>query len=509
MDGRARDRRRGARAEGGGGRRQDVRRADRADEGRAARAASASSTRSTRATSLGVLGDYVTLEAGTGAVHTAPGHGADDFNTGMSYGLEIYAPIGPGGHFLDTVELFGGQRVFDANPNVEEALKERGRLWHREAFSHQYPALLALPQPGDLPGDVAVVHRDRTAIRGWPAASRGQSTLREAALDAIDHDVQWIPSWGHDRMYNMVANRPDWCISRQRVWGVPIPAVDCTKCGEAIITPALVEKTAAVFEQYGADAWYERPTEEFIPTGLTCPTCGGTAFEREMNILDVWFDSGSSHEAVLSVRPELDVAGRHLSRRQRPASRLVPELAPGRPRHARPAAVPADRSRNGFLDRRRRQEDVEVGRQHDRAAGRDQGERRRHHPAVGGDERLPRGDPASARRSSRASPRRTASCATRCATCSRTCTTSIRRSTWCRSRSWKRSTATSSRATARSARTHPARLRGLRLRADLPGADAVRDGGPERASTTTSRRIGSTRWRRARASGARRRRRCT
>jgi isoleucyl-tRNA synthetase len=130
-------------------------------------------------------------------------------------------------------------------------------------------------------------------------------TLRQAALDAIDKDVKWIPSWGHDRMYNMVAHRPDWCISRQRVWGVPIPAVDCTKCGEAIVTPALVEKTAAVFEQYGADSWYERPTRDFVPAGLTCPKCGGTSFEREMNILDVWFDSGSSHEAVLSVWPEL------------------------------------------------------------------------------------------------------------------------------------------------------------------------------------------------------------
>src|SRR5688572_18965666 len=249
--------------------------------------------------SIGVLADYVTLDAGTGAVHTAPGHGADDFLTGQKYGLDIYAPVGPGGQFLDTVELFAGQRVWDANASVEEELKRRSRLLHKSNFSHQYPHCWRCHNP------VIFLATSQWFIRMDGQLGSDTRSLRQAALDAIDNDVKWIPAWGHDRIYNMVNNRPDWCISRQRAWGVPIPAVDCTKCGEAILTGALVEKAAAVFDTYGADAWYERPLEEFIPEGLTCPSCGGTSFDRERDILDVWFDSGSSHEAVLPNWPDL------------------------------------------------------------------------------------------------------------------------------------------------------------------------------------------------------------
>src|SRR5665213_3435818 len=253
--------------------------------------------------SVGVLADYVTLDAGTGVVHTAPGHGTDDFNTGKRYCLEIYAPIGPGGHFNADVELFAGQRVFDANPKVEEALHARGRLWHRETFAHQYPHCWRCHHPVIfLATSQWFIAMDNVRLK--PAGTEGM-TLREAAIDAVDNAVKWIPTWGHDRIYNMIRNRPDWCISRQRSWGVPIPAVDCAKCGTAIMTAEMVEKAASVFDTYGAVAWWERPIEEFLSAGLTCAECGGTEFEREKNILDVWFDSGSSHEAVLPFRPEL------------------------------------------------------------------------------------------------------------------------------------------------------------------------------------------------------------
>ncbi len=242
--------------------------------------------------SVGVLAEYVTLEQGTGAVHTAPGHGVDDYHTGLRYGLEIYAPVGPGGHFLDEVELFAGQRVFDANPAIIEALRERGRLWTHENYDHSYPHCWRCHHP--------VIF---LATSQWFIAMEKQR-LRQRALMEIDQ-VNWIPAWGRDRIYNMIAFRPDWCISRQRTWGVPIPAMACTACQTPVLTKELTDRAADVFARFGADAWYERPIEEFQPDDLACPSCGGKTFERESNILDVWFDSGSSHEAVLPGHADL------------------------------------------------------------------------------------------------------------------------------------------------------------------------------------------------------------
>ncbi|MCR4374067.1 MAG: isoleucine--tRNA ligase [Acidobacteria bacterium] len=240
--------------------------------------------------SVGVLGDYVTLEQGTGAVHTAPGHGVDDFNTGTKYGLPITTPIGTHGRFEEGTPIVGGLKVFEANPVVEAALRERGRLWFRSDFEHSYPHCWRCHKP------VIFLATPQWFIR--------MDSLRAAATAAAEH-TEWIPTWGRERMTGMFATRPDWCISRQRAWGVPIPAVACLDCGTSHLTPALVEQAAAVFERDNADAWYDQPIEAFLPDGFVCDGCQGHRFERERDILDVWFDSGSSHMAVLAQRPDL------------------------------------------------------------------------------------------------------------------------------------------------------------------------------------------------------------
>ncbi len=242
-----------------------------------------------------VLADYVTLDAGTGCVHTAPGHGREDFDTGMRYGLDIYSPLDDSGVFLPDVELFAGLSVFDANERVIETIKAKDRLLARESISHSYPHCWRCKEP--------VIFRATTQ---W-FISMEQNELRKKSLDAIRDDVAWIPAWGEERIYHMIENRPDWCISRQRNWGVPIVALLCESCGEAWFEAdwvySIVEKFAA--HPTGCDWWFEAGMDEIVPQGLTCPHCGRPGpWQKETDILDVWFDSGTSYAAVVEQRPE-------------------------------------------------------------------------------------------------------------------------------------------------------------------------------------------------------------
>jgi isoleucyl-tRNA synthetase len=243
-----------------------------------------------------VLGDYVTVDAGTGLVHTAPGHGADDFNTGRRYGLETLTPVNHRGQFTDDVPLWAGQHVFKANPQIVEHLRELGVLLHAETITHSYPHCWRCKNP--------VIFR---ATEQWfiaMDAPLGESTLRARALEEI-RKVKWYPQWGQERISGMIENRPDWCISRQRLWGVPITVLYCESCGEPVTTPEFFAKVKEYFEKDGADAWYERPPEDFLSAGQACGKCGKAAWRKEQDILDVWFDSGCSHLAVLKTRDEL------------------------------------------------------------------------------------------------------------------------------------------------------------------------------------------------------------
>jgi isoleucyl-tRNA synthetase len=258
-------------------------------------------------------------KAGTGAVHTAPGHGHDDFVIGKRYGLEIYCPVDNAGRFAPEVEHFAGMSVFEANPKIVDFMRERGVLLFTENYEHRYPHCWRCKNPvifratpqwfismDKASGEIVEKDedgRDRTNFTE-NFNEDGPLGLRAAALAEIER-VNWIPGWGRDRMRNMFKGRPDWCVSRQRVWGVSIPVFYCAGCGEAVADPAIINSVADVFEKESADAWYTRSAEELLPEGYKCEGCGKAEWIKETDILDVWFDSGVSSVAVLENRDGL------------------------------------------------------------------------------------------------------------------------------------------------------------------------------------------------------------
>lgn len=239
-----------------------------------------------------ILGTHVTLDAGTGCVHTAPGHGREDYEMALEYGLDVYSPVDNKGCFTPDVPFFAGRFVFDANKAVNAKLGEEGRLILEEKITHSYPHCWRCKNP--------VIFR---ATEQW-FISMERNDLREKALTCID-GVKWIPGWGRDRIYSMIENRPDWCISRQRSWGVPITVFTCMDCGKVLASPEVFEKIAELFEKMGADCWFEMSVEDLLPAGAKCSECGGSRFAGEKDILDVWFDSGVSYAAVVERRPNL------------------------------------------------------------------------------------------------------------------------------------------------------------------------------------------------------------
>ena len=239
-----------------------------------------------------VLGNHVTLEQGTGCVHTAPGHGQEDYVVGQKYNLETYNPVDDGGVFKPEVAEFGGLFVRKANPLIVEKLREDGSLIHDDKVNHSYPHCWRCHQP--------IIFR---ATSQW-FISMDTNSLRDKALNAI-REIKWIPSWGEDRIFSMVENRPDWCISRQRAWGVPITLFNCVSCNEMLRSPEVFSHIVNLVKKYGADFWFEKDSIELLPEGTTCP-CGGKEFSKTNDILDVWFDSGVSHAAVLEGDPNLD-----------------------------------------------------------------------------------------------------------------------------------------------------------------------------------------------------------
>ena len=239
-----------------------------------------------------LLAEHVTLEEGTGVVHTAPGHGAEDFAVGREAGLEIYNPVGPDGIFVEETPRYGGTLIWDANPRIVADLEEEGRLIASGEVEHSYPHCWRCKNP--------VVFR---ATVQW-FLSIDHEDLRERALEEIE-GVDWIPASTVNRIRTMVESRPDWCLSRQRAWGVGIPVVYCRDCEQPLLDAGLVRHVGERIRAEGSDVWFAAGVEELLPEGTRCPACDGGEFRREIEILDVWFDSGSSQRAVLARREEL------------------------------------------------------------------------------------------------------------------------------------------------------------------------------------------------------------
>jgi len=252
-------------------------------------------------TILGVLAEYVTMDTGTGVVHTAPSHGAEDFITGVKYGLDATSNVDEKGILRNGLPEYSGKRVWEANQPIVDLLKSRGALLHAEKTEHSYPHCWRCHNP--------VIFR---ATEQWfismgtlmPAGGGGseKDTLRTRTLEEIKH-VKWDPAWGEERLSNMIATRPDWCISRQRVWGVPIAVFLCESCGKPLNDKAVNRKVVELFAKSGADAWFTAESDSFLPDGTRCPHCGSTNFEKETDIFDVWLESGASYLALVNDEP--------------------------------------------------------------------------------------------------------------------------------------------------------------------------------------------------------------
>ena len=241
--------------------------------------------------SLVIVGDHVTLESGTGCVHTAPGHGVEDFDVCKNYSeIPIVVPVDADGKLTEEAGQFAGLSTEDANKPIAMHLIETGRMFATKRIEHQYPHCWRCKKP--------VIFR---ATDQWFCSV---DDFKDDACREIDK-VEWIPGWGRDRITSMVRERKDWCISRQRKWGVPIPIFFCAECGEPYINEDAMQRVADLFREEGSDAWFTHTAEEILPAGTVCPKCGHDHFEKEKDIMDVWFDSGSTHAAVCKARDYL------------------------------------------------------------------------------------------------------------------------------------------------------------------------------------------------------------